>query len=396
MYNVALPKEDGVSDQPAIEMNSVFDELINAVESSAQTLTDDDNFQLAKAISAYAAGGDFYTDTGSANTYTLGVIGSKEAPNDYSEGMRIRFLAANANTSASTVNVAGLGSKSIKLNTSGTATPAGIIQAGKLTEAFYNTAGGYFVIANQYALKSDVQTSTLVKCTDTGSANTIVASVTPAITAYVSGLRVSCTIAARNTGATTANLNSIGAVNVKLANGSDLNEGELVPGMIADMYFQGTYFQLLNPFALGRQAIIGSVKHSTTTTTLPNSGVHTKLNFDTVEYDPLSMWDATNKRFVALIPGYYRITNITFNRLSTVGDGNVATWLYKGGTELKILANVEAPGDITLSGSAAIPMNAAEYVEIYGSSGAVSSNAGYDGTNESTRGVFQFEYIGAL
>lgn len=114
MYNFALPKVDNVSQQPAAEMNSVFNELENIVTTSGQALNNSDNLQLARASSIYAAGGDFYIDSGTANAFVLGVPDSKIVPSAYYNGMRVRFVPANTNTAAATVNVAAIGVKNIK------------------------------------------------------------------------------------------------------------------------------------------------------------------------------------------------------------------------------------------------------------------------------------------
>jgi hypothetical protein len=114
MYNFSLPKVDGVSTQPAAEMNSVFNELEGIVTDTGQALSNGDNTQLEKAVSIYAAGGDVYTDSGAANAYVVSVIGSKIAPPAYFDGMKVSFLVGNTNTGASTINVASLGVKNIK------------------------------------------------------------------------------------------------------------------------------------------------------------------------------------------------------------------------------------------------------------------------------------------
>ena len=125
----------------ATEWNQVPDELENSIEDTGQTLSGADLTQVSKAMSIYAAGGAFYTDSGAADAYVLGVVGAKKAPVAYFDGMEISFRAGNANTGASTVNVAGLGVKNIK---SGGATPvAGLITTG-INKATYNNSTGEF------------------------------------------------------------------------------------------------------------------------------------------------------------------------------------------------------------------------------------------------------------
>lgn len=82
------------------------------------------------------------------------------------------------------------------------------------------------------------------------SANTITASLNPAIAAYTAGLPVRIKIANTNTGASTANLNGLGAKNILLSNGGALNPGDLFVGQDAEMVYNGTNFQLNNPCSI--------------------------------------------------------------------------------------------------------------------------------------------------
>lgn len=96
------------------EFNDLANELENIITSAGITLSQSDLFQLGKATATYSAGGDFYTDSGAANAYVLSAIGSKQTPEAYFIGMRVRYLPENANTGASTVNVNSLGVINIK------------------------------------------------------------------------------------------------------------------------------------------------------------------------------------------------------------------------------------------------------------------------------------------
>ena len=122
---------------PASEWNEVPGELQNVIEALGITLSPADLNQLGKAIAGYVANGDFYTDSGVADAYVLAVIGTKQAPPEYTNGFRVRFVATNNNTGASTVNVASLGVKAIKRE-SGAALQTDEIVAGKIYEVYYD------------------------------------------------------------------------------------------------------------------------------------------------------------------------------------------------------------------------------------------------------------------
>lgn len=99
----------------------------------------------------------------------------------------------------------------------------------------------------RYAQKTQIQAGTLIYGVDTGTANAIVANISPAIASYTQGMTYRITINATNTGPTTVNLNGIGAVNVKLNDGRSTYAGAAQSGMAADLFFNGTNFLLLNP-----------------------------------------------------------------------------------------------------------------------------------------------------
>jgi len=132
----------------AAEFNEIPTELQNIIEALGQTLTSSDLNQLGKAIAGYVANGAAFLDSGSADTYVLSAIGSKQAPPGYTNKMRARFIAANTNTGASTVNIASLGVKSIK-DFAGNALTAGVIDIYQPNIIEYDSTGGYFRLIPQ-------------------------------------------------------------------------------------------------------------------------------------------------------------------------------------------------------------------------------------------------------
>jgi hypothetical protein len=136
------------------QYNSVKNNSLDIVESSGQTpvtdtgVADTNTQQISIGMAIYAAGGQFYIDSGVANAYVLGVqtiSGTPmRAPNAYFNGMTARFTAINTNTGISTVNVATLGIKTIKKGNWTTDLDAGDIVAGFTYDLVYNTATGFF------------------------------------------------------------------------------------------------------------------------------------------------------------------------------------------------------------------------------------------------------------
>lgn len=83
---------------------------------------------------------NFGTETGAANAY---VVTLPKAPTDYFTGLQIKFIPANSNSAASSVNVNELGVKAI-VRQDGTALRAGDIPAGGRVTATYD--GTNFVL----------------------------------------------------------------------------------------------------------------------------------------------------------------------------------------------------------------------------------------------------------
>lgn len=145
MADFTTSKVDG-NTVDASEWNQLAD-LDNAVTSSGQTPSTGNLNQLGIAMAINASGADFYSDSGTANAYVLTAIGTLKSPHAYFDGMRARFRPDNANTGASTVNVATLGVKSIKRPDGTTAASAGDIPANADVELRYDLANGVFVLS---------------------------------------------------------------------------------------------------------------------------------------------------------------------------------------------------------------------------------------------------------
>lgn len=82
---------------------------------------------------------------------------------------------------------------------------------------------------------------------DTGVADAVAISFTPAITAYSTKALVAAKIKATNTGPATINIDGIGATTIKKHGTEALEAGDLVAGKVSLFAYDGTNFQLLNP-----------------------------------------------------------------------------------------------------------------------------------------------------
>ena len=131
------------------EWNPAQEELENIVTDTGQTLNPADSHQASKAASIYAGSGDYYIDSGSANAYVLSPVGSKQSPIAYIDGLRIRFVPANNNTTSSQITISGLSAKDVKKG-SFISTPSslvtGDINTNYITEAIYNASLDCFIL----------------------------------------------------------------------------------------------------------------------------------------------------------------------------------------------------------------------------------------------------------
>lgn len=231
---------------------------------------------LGLAVRAAATSGNFIADTGSVNALA-GT--SSPAPTALVAGMQVAIQIANTNTGAVTFNYAGLGVKNVL--SEGSAMKAGQMVAGQIYLLMYDgtqwellsvgvdvpastAQAGIVVLAANSEVAAGTNTSKAVTpqgvaravqsggysyATDTGAANAIAIALTPALTAYFAGVAVDVKMNATNTGATTINVNGLGAKTVQF-NGDALTAGQLVAGQIYCMVYDGTNFQVSSPVAL--------------------------------------------------------------------------------------------------------------------------------------------------
>jgi len=129
------------------DANNIKAETDNYIDTSSQTKSESDLFQMAKTGAVVASKGDFYKESAgsAADVYLL------EADDDLANvwrlknGMRFRFKVVNANTGASTVNINSLGVKDLKLN-GGSALAGGELVVNQNVEMVFDETNDYFVL----------------------------------------------------------------------------------------------------------------------------------------------------------------------------------------------------------------------------------------------------------
>ena len=131
-----LPKVNGDNVQDT-EWNSPVQENIKLVESTQQTLSATDDYQLSKAAAQYSAVGNYYVDTGTPNNYVVNAVSPRQGIPNLKTGQRIRFVATTTNTGASFINVQGTSSISLRDN-GGALLIGGEVQVGARTTVEYD------------------------------------------------------------------------------------------------------------------------------------------------------------------------------------------------------------------------------------------------------------------
>lgn len=120
-----------------VDLNGFKAENNSLITGSGQVLDTGDSQQTHKAVAVFAAGGDFYTDTGAVNASVLSPVGAKTVPPGVFQGMRIRFVPAATNTGVSTVTNSTWGTETI-IAADGTPLVGGELVVGQEVEASYD------------------------------------------------------------------------------------------------------------------------------------------------------------------------------------------------------------------------------------------------------------------
>ncbi len=112
---------------------------------------------------------------------------------------------------------------------------------------FKHTSVASASLRDQYASAGQVTDGGLVYLTPVSGTNTILASATPAITAYAAGQAFRFIPANSITGATTININGVGAKSITKRGTTALSSGDITAGSVVEIVYDGTQFQLASP-----------------------------------------------------------------------------------------------------------------------------------------------------
>jgi hypothetical protein len=146
-------------------------------------------------------------------------------------------------------------------------------------EVFVGNTGSSVALVNKEVMDDHLKDYTLqIPYTNTGgSANAYTASFNPALTAYTEGVAIAVKINAANTGASTININGLGAKSIRDPRGNTLTAGKFTAGSIYTLRYNGTNFILQGEGATGNATASNLLSGKTASTdageitgTMPN------------------------------------------------------------------------------------------------------------------------------
>lgn len=222
---ISVTNGDGVSGNPTLALASTFD-------ISGKTSTKP--MKTGTTLPGTCAVGEYFMDTDAAvgqNTYACTSTNTWTLQGDGGGGGSGLTVENNGSS---------VGTESTLNLISGTCISWSISDAGSKINA--TAAVDTAVCLTKAALQSG---SGLYVAPASGSGTTYTASMTPALTAYTAGMTLWLKPDVANTGATTLNLDSLGAKAVKDASGTALSGGELAAGRMYPIWYDGTDFRIV-------------------------------------------------------------------------------------------------------------------------------------------------------
>lgn len=181
---------------------------ITAADDSGNSRT---NVTLDTALNNLAAGSDYVQFTGPTT------------------GPRV-FTLPDANATVLTTNAL----VTVAQGGSGVGTITGMVK-GNGTSAFSAGTDG-----TDYTSGAKIQSGSVVYCADAGASDAYTCTLTPNLAAYTTGMRVTFKPNTNNVGASSLNINSLGAKNIKKVDGNDPQNDLFVAGRYYDMVYDGT------------------------------------------------------------------------------------------------------------------------------------------------------------
>lgn len=199
-------------------------------------------------------------------------------------------------------------------------------------------------VNNHYHTGRDVDgEGALAYAADSGAADAYVVTLSPALDEYITGMPITFKAANANTGASTIDVNELGAKTIKKNGSEDLAVGDILAGQIVTVIYDGTNFQLMAaPRVLAlRDAARGLVVKNNTSN--PNHQVD-------ISADEIILQDSSGNPM--------RVLNLSMTADMTVsGAGGLDTGSEAASTwyHLWVIAKADGTKSVIFSTSATAP-----------------------------------------
>ncbi len=205
---------------------------------------------------------------------------------------------------------------------------------------FRHTTVGAATARLQYAQAAQVQDNAMAwGGTAGGTADALTLSLTPPLTAYAVGLKLIFIPALNNTGAATINVNALGAKGIKKGAGTtDLAANDLKAGKIAELFYDGTNFQVFVPdlaTEVLQHVTTGFSDYASTTSAIPYDDTIPQIGegaeFMTRAITPMNAGSTLVIDFTMQIGTNNNNRNITVALFRDAGANALAAWCVHNG-----------------------------------------------------------------
>jgi hypothetical protein len=159
---------------------------------------------------------------------------------------------------------------------------------------------------------------------DTGTANNYIIALNPALTAYVTGMPIYFKAANTNTGASTLNINALGAKAIKKNVDQYLVADDINAGQLITVIYDGTNFQMVSQVNLNDTL---SIRDSSRNLIIKNNATNPNYKLD-IAADEVILQNTAGKPFsVSAVNHTVDITAAGANGLDT-GAEAISTWYH--------------------------------------------------------------------
>lgn len=188
-----------------------------------------------------------------------------------------------------------------------------------------------------------------VYAVDTGAANVYAIALSDVPASYEDGMDIAFKAANANTGASTINVNALGAISIKRFDGTDLLSGDIASGSMVECRYNGTNFVMMSQH--GGETSISLLANSTTSllieVAVKNFEIEAGKAFQAgLSVDMVSSADITS--FMRGSVTSYSGTTLTVNVTIVGGSGTFADWSI---FETVGISSVEDDASPTLGGN---------------------------------------------